>query len=544
MHGGYNIIFVIKRFLILKRKYLSLFLTIIFLVGCCHKNNFSINNRLKSHNIVWSIRDKPNNLDPGLCSHMDGTDIINNTFEGLFRVAKEDKVDFGVVKSYTCTDDKKKYVFIFRDNVFWSDGKKVVPKDFEFAWKRNLRPDFACPRKDLFSPIKNAKDVINQIKDVDDLGVKALSDSVLQVELEYPVNNLFHLFAMTPFMPVRYDVVDDEGHWAKDSKKAISNGPFYLKLFNDYNLVLSKNLVYHSSEKSNVHNVIVKFIQDSNTSYIAYVSGNLDIADNLPLNEYKKLSYNKEFLSVPYYGIYFYSFNLQLDFLKSPKVRQAISKAIDRNLIVEKVRKTNEEPATGYLPLNFIEEKNLNFSYGFDFDVNKARQLLLEAGFCGNKKFPQIEIFYNSESNNKIVAEAVKEMLKNNLDIDVNLVGQEWSIFLSKRRNLRYNGLAKNSYIIDDFNPVTFLSIFLPEKGSNTGYNNKKYNLLVNDLLTKKCENICDDKMLEAIEILNKDMPILPLFYYCNGSLVKPNIKGYSINYVGYKYLGNVKINE
>lgn len=524
----------------MKKKYISLFLAIIFLAGCCNKNNFSIENRLKSHNIIWSIRDKPNSLDPGLCGYMDGTDVINNTFEGLFRVTQEDKVDYGVVKSYTCTDDKKKYIFIFRDDVFWSDGKKVMPKDFEFAWKRNLRFNFPCPRKDLFLPLKNAKDITDQIKDVEDLGVKALSDSVLQVELEYPVNNLFHLFAMTPFMPVRYDVVDDEGHWAKDSKKAISNGPFYLQSFNDYNLILSKNLFYHNFEKSNVHNVIVKFIQDSNTSYIAYVSGNLDIADNLPLNEYKKLNYNKEFLSVPCYGLYFYSFNLQLDFFKSPKVRQAISKAIDRNLIVEKVRKANEEPATDYLPLNFIEEKH--FSYSFDFDINKARQLLLEAGFGSNEQFPTIEIFYNSESDNKIVAEAVKEMLKNNLDIDVNLVGQEWSIFLNKRRNLSYNGLAKNSYIIEDFNPVTFLSIFLPEKGSNTGYDNKKYNLLVNSLLIEKSEDTFDDKMLEAIEILNKDMPILPLFYYRNGSLVKPYINGYSINYVGYKYLGNVKI--
>ena len=177
---------------------------------------------------------------------------------------------------------------------------------------------------------------------------------------------------------------------------------------------------------------------------------------------------------------------------------------IDRNLIVEKVRKANEEPATDYLPLNFIEEKN--FSYSFDFDINKARQLLLEAGFGSNEQFPTIEIFYNSESDNKIVAEAVKEMLKNNLDIDVNLVGQEWSIFLNKRRNLSYNGLAKNSYIIEDFNPVTFLSIFLPEKGSNTGYNNKKYNLLVNSLLIEKSEDTFDDKMLEAIEILNKDI--------------------------------------
>ena len=192
-----------------------------------------INKNISSKTVNYAMPYRPFNLDPGLCGTMDGTDIINNTFEGLFRVIEKDNVSLGVVKSFSHSKDKKTYIFDFKDNLFWSDGKKVLPKDFEFAWKRTLNKNFLSPKKNLFLPIKNAKEIINNNKDSNSLGVTALNDFQLKVELEFPIDYLLKLLSLTAFMPVREDIVDDEGTWARDPEKFVCNGPFRLSQYSN-----------------------------------------------------------------------------------------------------------------------------------------------------------------------------------------------------------------------------------------------------------------------------------------------------------------------
>lgn len=472
---------------------------------------------------------------------MDGTDIINNMFEGLFRVIKEDKITFGVAKSFSVSKDKKTYIFNLKDNIYWSDKKKLTAKDFEFAWKRVLRPDFYSLKKDLFLAIKNAKDIISKKKPVSCLGVKAIDEKKLKLELEYPVDNLFYLLSLTPFMPVRKDIVDDEGLWVKDKTKSVSNGPFYLERYSVDSIVLKKNKFYYNSNKSNINKILVRFISDTNTAYVAYKLNNIDILDNPPISELRRLSFSKELISTDYYGLYFYSFNTNLDCLKNKKIRQAISKAIDREKILQKIRKSNEIPANSFLHPEFIKKIDENFNFKNYYDLKQAKKLFKESGFEKNHQFPTIEIFYNSENENKAIAEAVQAMLKNNLNIDIKLTGQEWSIFNSTRKKLEYKGLAKNSYIIESFDPVSFLDIFKNNSISYTGYNNKTYDFIINNLNIKnKIER--NKEILKALEILEEEMPIIPLFFYSGVSLIKPYIKDYHINSIGYKYFGEIKI--
>lgn len=483
---------------------------------------------------------KPICLDPGLCGPTDGTDIINNTFEGLFRVIEKDIVVPGIAKSYTCSNNGKEYIFTFRNNAYWSDGKKVLPKDFEFAWKRVLNSNTPSPRKNLFLPIKNAKKIIQNQMCSSFLGIKAIDNCRLKLELEYPIDYLCSLLALTPFMPVREDLVDNEGLWAKNPSTAISNGPFYLSSYSNNNISITNNKFYYNNSKTNINKVLVKFINNTDTAYIDYVSNNTDIIDNVPFNEYNKLKRSNEFISVPYYGIYFYSFNLTTDCLKDKKVRQAISKAIDRKVITQKIRRSNEIPANEYIHINFLKSINKNHNKNL-YNLNEAKKLLLDAGYNSKNPFPEIEILYNSENNNKIIAEAIQEMLKKNLNINIKLTGQEWSTFANKRKNLTYNGLAKNSHMYEYFDPTSFLQIFKPNNESYTGYKNNIYNKILDKILFSKNEEK-ENLILHSINILEDDMPIIPLFYYSSSSLIKNYIKNYYINSIGYKYLGAINI--
>lgn len=496
--------------------------------------------RIKNKNIIWAIPNKPICLDPGLCGSIDGTDIINNTFEGLFRVVEKDTVIPGVVKSYICSNSGKEYIFTFRDDAYWSDGKKVLPKDFEFAWKRVLDSNIPSPKKNLFLPIKNAKRIIENKVSSSLLGIRAIDNYKLKLELEYPIDYLCSLLALTPFMPVREDVVDDEGLWAKNPSTAISNGPFYLSDYSNTDMSIINNKFYYNDNKTNINKISIKFVDNADNAYMGYISNNIDIIDNVPLGEYNKLAHSDEFISIPYYGIYFYSFNLNLDCLKNKNVRQAISKAIDREAITQKIRRSNEIPANEYIHIHFFKSigKSNNKSL---YNLTEAKKLFLDAGYNSINTFPEIEIFYNSENNNKVIAEAIQEMLKKNLNINVKLTGKEWSTFASQRRNLVYNGLAKNSHMYEFFDPMSFLQIFKPNNESYSGYENNIYNKILNKILTsnsKEKENL----ILHAIRILEDDMPIIPLFYYSSSSLVKSYIKNYHINSIGYKYLGFITL--
>ncbi|MBP0979857.1 MAG: peptide ABC transporter substrate-binding protein [Oscillospiraceae bacterium] len=394
----------------------------------------------------------------------------------------------------------------------------------------------------MFLIIKNARDIINKKKSVSSLGVKALNKTKLKLELEKPVDNLFYLLSLTPFMPVREDIVDDSGLWAKNKNTFISNGPFCLEKYTENNLVLKKNKFYYDTNKSNINNILVEYISDPNTAYIGYKSNNIDILDNVPIGELKKLSFSDELIKADYYGLYFYSFNTNIDCLKNKKTRQAISKAIDRKKILDKIRKSQEIPANSFLHPDLIKKINKNFEFLNYFDLDQSKKLLKESGFDEKHKFPTIEILYNSESENKVIAEAIQEMLKNNLNINIKLIGQEWSIFNTKRKNLEYNGLVKNSYILESFDPVSFLEIFRPNSLSYTGYNNKNYNYILNNISSLNNKQETNKEIFRALKILEDEMPIIPIFFYSGFFLVKPYIKDYHINTIGYKYFGITKI--
>ena len=507
-----------------------LLIAIIFIIAGCHNPT----NNLKITKLSWCIPNNPECLDPGLCGPLDGTDIINNTFEGLFRVSTKDTPTLAAAESYSISKDNKVYIFKIKDDAYWSDGKKLLPIDFEFAWKRVVDSNIPAPKKNLLKPIKNALDIIEGKKDKNTLGVIALNDKYLKVELEYPINYLPHLLSLITFMPVRNDLVDNEGLWAKNPITSISNGPFCLNYLSNTHLILKKNNFYHGSNNSNIDKVTVKFIDDANTAYIEYISNKLDIIDNIPLEEGKRLALDPEFISVPYYGLYFYSFNLTIDCLKDRRVRLAISKSIDRNLLVEKIRKINEVPANQYIPPGLTYDFNYNI-----YNPDEARKLFKEAGFNQNNKFPTIEIFFNSENMNKIIAEVIQNMLNKNLGINVSLTGQEWSVFIEKRKHLQYNGLVKNSHFYEYMNPLSFFEMFKSEGESYSGYVNKNFDLLLNKFNHNQIDT---EHMFELKSIIEEDYPIIPLFFYSSSSLVKKYIKNYMINSIGYKYLGEIII--
>ncbi|MEG1778844.1 MAG: ABC transporter substrate-binding protein, partial [Oscillospiraceae bacterium] len=262
--------------------------------------------------LKWNLGVDPKTLDPALNSATDGSHIINNIYEGLYRNKGTGNVP-GMAKSHdivTNSDGTVTYTFHLRDDIKWSDGKSVKADDFEFAWKRAIDPTLGAEYSYMFAPIKNAKAIIAGDMKKDELAVKALDDKTLEVILERPTAYFIDLTAFPTFMPVRSDIVDNEGKWAKDTQKIITNGPFVLSEYAmGSHIVLKKNDNYYNKNAVKLDSIYSAMITEESSMLSAYKAGDVDLITNAPVEEIPQLIAQGEMQTLPYIGTYYFVIN-------------------------------------------------------------------------------------------------------------------------------------------------------------------------------------------------------------------------------------------
>ena len=217
-----------------------------------------------------------------------------------------------------------------------------------------------------------------------------------------------------------------------------------------------------------------------------FENGELDIIESgvntVELDRLKE-QYPNELKILPDLGIYYYLFNVEKEPLNDKRVRQALALAIDRNAIVTQITKGGQVPATRLVPEGIPEgngDFRLNGGDFFQEDVEKARQLLAEAGYPNGQGFPTLTILYNTSEGHQRIAEAIQEMWKNNLGINVQLTNQEWGVYLDSRSTGDYE-IARAGWIGDYIDPMTFIDMFVTGGGNNdTNWGNAQYDALVN----------------------------------------------------------------
>jgi ABC-type oligopeptide transport system substrate-binding subunit len=263
--------------------------------------------------LAWNLGSDPKTLDPQLNSASDGGDVLTNLYEGLMREV-DGKLVNGMADSYEVSEDGLVYTFKLKD-AKWSDGEPVTAGDFEFGWKRAMDPATASEYSFIMesASIKGAAEFISGTGTADEVGVKALDDKTLEVTLTAPTEYFLGLTGFYTFMPVREDVVDVEGIWAKDPAKAISNGPFKLSEYKAGDkIVLVKNENYWNADSVKLNTITASMIVEDSTMLTAYQNNELDIIDTMPSAEIAKLqAEDPTFKVLPTIGTYYYIFNLR-----------------------------------------------------------------------------------------------------------------------------------------------------------------------------------------------------------------------------------------
>lgn len=485
----------------------------------------------------------PKTLDPGLNGASDGGDVGSQLYEGLVR-ERQGKILPGIAESWELSNGGKTITFKLRKSK-WSDDSPLTAHDFVYAWKRAIDPATASEYSWIweYTNIVGAQDAAEGNGSLDNVGVKAVDDYTLQVDLKNPTDYLVSLMSFYHFMPVKKSAVEagPEGSWASDPELFIGNGAFKITSYTiGEGMIIDRNPHYWKADKVGIDRINIVFIDDESTAYQAYQTGELDFLNEVPPSEIPRLiAENPEYYVYPLLGTYYYNFNMDLDMWNDVRVRRALTLSIDRNRIVEVLARGNV-PATGFVPPGFPDNTGKDFfetsgTYGIAADDSKfdeASKLLAEAGYPGGEGFPTFTLMYNTLEGHQLVAEMIQEMWKTNLGIDCTLENQEWAVFQDTRKAGDYEA-ARGGWITDFLDPMGLLAIFV----TNNAYNDPNYsNLQYDELLSRANETVGAehfDVLYKAQEILMTELPIIPVYHYTDDYLSSPVVKNWSRSTLG-----------
>ncbi len=527
---------------------------LLLFAGCGEKTMTNVEYGNANQILFVANGDEPKGLDPYLTTGSPDHNVMLALFEGLVELHPKTLEPIpGVAESWTVSDDNKTYTFKIRENAKWSNGDPVTADDFVYSWRRGLTPTLPNRYAYLLYYVANAEAYHKgEITDFSQVGIKANNPYELEVQLKNPTPFFLQMLSHHSFYPVQQDTV--EKHGAMDDalskwtlpENFVGNGPFTLKSWEvNKEIVVEKNPHYWDAENVVLKEIHFFPITDQQSEVRAFRSGQVHLTYT-PQMAIEKIAYFQEnqpeaLRLVPTYSSYFYYFNTTLKPLDDPRVRRAISMAIDRQLIVDRVTKAGEVPAYSIVPPDPQGYKPEQY---FEYDVEMARALLAEAGFPDGKGFPTFEILYNTHDNHRKVALAVQQMLKENLNINVQLVNQEWKVYLDTMNNMQHD-IARGGWIADYVDPTNFFTLLLSGGGNNrTGWSNPEYDRL----LTAMEEATTEEERFELFEKANKiiidAMPLMPVYYYSDVNLVAPNVEGWYDNPMHYHPFQHVRLGK
>ncbi|MBI4126492.1 MAG: peptide ABC transporter substrate-binding protein [Deltaproteobacteria bacterium] len=472
-------------------------------------------------------RDEPETLDPNRYTDIPGHNILMNIFEGLTRSnPKTLEAEPAMAQAWTISPDGKTYTFKLRPGIVWSDGKPITATDFVYGWQRVLNPATASKSAWQLYAIKNAEEYnTGKIADFSHVGVKALNPQTLQVTLENPAGYFLQLTTMPVFAPIRKDVVEKFGDLWIRPENIVTNGPFNLTTHVEHKeIVLTKNPKYWDAKNVKLEQVKFLPVPDYETALKMYDSNQLDTVFELPAVKIPELQTRPDMVKGPYLLSMYYYLNFKVPPLDDVRVRKALNYAIDRNVITEKILRKGDIPTPNYTPPGL---PGYTPPPGFSYDPEKARQLLKEAGYGPGGKPLMFEILYNTTDEHKLVAQAIQNMWKTNLGIDVTLRNEEWKVYTKSRETGSFQ-TARAGWIGDYVDPNTFLELFRSTSGLNQGkYLSAEYDRMLDAAQAEVNPAKRLALFRDAEAKLLDDAAIIPLYCWTNNQLVKPYVKGY-----------------
>ena len=488
-------------------------------------------------------------IDPALNSAVDGANYILFAFDNLLKMDKDGKVVPGLAEKYEVSDDQLTWTFHLRDGLKWSDGSALTANDFVYSWQRLVDPNVAAPyAQTVLGMVEGYDDAVgkpdadgNTTVDPDPtkLKVEAPDDKTLVVHMAKPTPYFDKLAAFASLSPVKKEVVEaNPDGWSIDPKTYVSTGPFKLTGWEPGSyLMFEKNENYWDADSIKLDGIKCLLMQDQNATFSAYESGDALMIKDVPTQEITTLKDRSDFHIDPILGTYYLDLNTTLDEFKDPKVREALSLALDRKYISETITAGTYTPASGFVSEGVTDwngtawQDNITDKSAYinidDHAGNlaKAKELLKEAGYENGVGLPEMVYSTNDASYHKKIAEYLQQAWGElGLKVQVNIV--EWKSFTPQRRSGNYQ-IARDGWVMDYNDPSNILELALTGNGNNNAkYSNPEFDALMSKAATEKDPQTRFGYLHQAEDFIMKDTAMVPLLYYNDFYLQSDKITG------------------
>jgi oligopeptide transport system substrate-binding protein len=489
---------------------LLLFAALVFSAGC--------KNRTPRADLVFLNGAEPESLDPAEITGQPEGRIASALFEGLTAFDEKANPQPGVAERWEISPDGLTYTFHLRPDARWSNGDPLTAQDFARSWQRTLAPETASEYAYQLHYLKNGKP-FNEgtLKDFAQVGVRATDERTLVVTLENPTPFFLDLCAFVTLLPVHLPTVEKFGDsWTKPGH-IVSNGAYTLAdwRLND-RVRLVKNPHYWNRANVAMETIDVLPSARANTAFNYFETGQADLMMDkglAPTALLDQLRVRPDFHAAPFLGTYFIRFNVTRKPFNDVRVRQAFALVVDRQLLTEKITRAGEVPAMSLVP---PDTAGYQPPAGLGRDLEKARALLAEAGFPGGRGFPLVSYLYKGDSDvDRDLAVEIQAMMRRELGVNVELLGQEWKVYLRSMSSLDYD-LCRSSWVGDYRDPNTFLDMFVTDGGNNrTGWSSREYDQWIAEA-ARELDPIKRHEIFRRAEkkLITEESPIVPLYYY------------------------------
>ncbi|MGL4819200.1 MAG: ABC transporter substrate-binding protein [Bacilli bacterium] len=464
--------------------------------------------------------------------------IMINTNEGLYRLGEDGKTPtLGMAKEDpTVSEDKLTYTFKLREDAKWSNGEPVTANDFVYAWQRAVNPDTASEYAYIMFDVKNAAAVNEGKMPVDQLGIKALDEYTLEVQLENAIPYFIELTAFPTFFPQNQKWVEAQaGKYGTEANNVLYNGPFVMSEWkHNESIKLTKNDNYWDKDAVKLEEINFKVLKETSTTVNLYDGGEIDRAGLTSefVDQYKD---GEGFGTISDASTFFIRLNQKNEALANVNIRRAIVQAINKENLTNELLNNGSKPINGLVPSNFTKNPENGGDFREDvgellpYNVAEAQKAWTQ----GLKELGTDKVTLTLTNSDSDLAKRIAEYIQG--ELQTNLPGLTVNVkLLPFKQQLDEN--AKGNYDMsiggwgaDYPDPMTFLYMFVTDGGHNqTGYSSEQYDKLIKDgqttylLDTKKRWEV----LIEAEKTLMNDAVIAPLYQRGRAYVQQPYVKG------------------
>ena len=483
-------------------------------------------------------------LDPQLATDGTSFEVIADYTDGLMQMDADGAAVPACAESYEVSEDGTTYTFHIREDAVWSNGDPVTANDFVFAWQRAVDPANASEYSYMLSDIGqivNAAEIIAGEKDVSELGVTAVDDKTLEVQLNVPVSYFLSLMYFPTYYPVNQAFFESCGDtFATSPETTLSNGAFVLTSYEPAATAfeLVKNEDYYDADKVQLAGLNYQVIQDSQQALMSYQNGDLDTT-LLNGEQVDQVKDDPEFTSVGAGYLWYISPNIkEVPALANLNMRRAITFALDRDSICNDVLKDGCAPTYTAVPPEFaagpdgsdFSADQTMFADACAYDPDKALEYYEAAKTELSQDTFTFDMVVDADDAPQKVAQVVKEQLETTLPgMTINLTIEPKKQRVEDMQNGNFQ-LALTRWGPDYADPMTYLGMWVTDNSNNYGFwSNADYDAIIAECTTG---DLCTDPegrwsaLYDAEKIVMDEAVIFPLYTQCNAEMVSSAVSG------------------